>query len=98
MVRYVKLRILNFIFIFFAKLSVNCEWGDWEVGFCSKTCGGGERINQRTPFVKAAFGGVTCSGPSNVTEECNKQECPGRIFSRYHSSVKSNFPPSILIL
>ena len=59
----------------------------WRDGLCSKTCGGGERTNRRSPYVKAAFGGETCSGPSNLTEECNNQECPGRIFAKYYSSI-----------
>ena len=75
-------------FIFISKLSVNCEWGEWRVGLCSKTCGKGERTNHRYPLVKAAFGGEICSGPSDVTEECKNQECPGRIFAKYYFFLK----------
>ena len=60
---------------------VNCEWGEWRVGECSKTCGGGTKTNRRSPNVNAVFGGESCSGPSNITEVCNIQECPGKTLS-----------------
>ena len=33
-----SLRIYNFNHRIFL---VNCEWGEWKVGGCTKTCGGG---------------------------------------------------------
>ena len=57
---------------------MDCEWGEWQLGECSKECGGGTRINTRSLKVIAAHGGVECSGLSNVTEMCNTQECPGK--------------------
>ena len=47
------------------------------MGDCSEDCGGGSRINKRSPTVEASFGGKECVGSSNVTEICNIQECPG---------------------
>ena len=48
------------------------------MGECSNTCGGGTKIDRRSPSINAAFGGEICLGPSNVTETCNSQECPGK--------------------
>ena len=56
----------------------DCEWNDWIIGDCSKTCGGGTRTDTRTPKKSAEHGGQECDGPTSVTESCNVQECPGR--------------------
>ena len=58
---------------------MDCEWHDWNIGRCSKECGGGTRINNRTPKIDAAHGGEECHGSSNITESCNTRECPGKI-------------------
>ena len=57
---------------------VDCEWEEWRIGECSKTCGGGERINIRNKKIDATNGGKECSGNSTVTDSCNKIECPGK--------------------
>ena len=57
--------------------TVDCEWDEWEVGECSKSCGGGTRTNSRKPSIDAEHGGEDCSGSSIVSESCNVQECPG---------------------
>ena len=54
---------------------VNCVWNEWQIGECSKTCGGGTRTNTRTKKVQEAHGG-TCEGHATSKEECNAQECP----------------------
>lgn len=59
---------------------VDCEWGKWNIGECSKTCGAGIRENIREEKVFAEFGGKECSGPESVTQTCNIQECPGNTF------------------
>ena len=59
---------------------VNCEWGEWILGGCSKECGGGVRINKRNHKIEASYGGDECSGGSNSTQPCNTQECPGMFF------------------
>ena len=51
-------------------LIVNCEWGDWSFGECSRTCGGG----MRTKIRKYIDG---CPGDHKVNEECNIKHCPG---------------------
>ena len=58
---------------------VDCEWDDWQVGVCDKTCGGGLLTKTRIPKVNEQNGGEECTGRSNVTESCNIQECPGKI-------------------
>merc|ERR1719322_972054 len=55
---------------------VHCEWDEWNVGECSKSCGGGIRTNYREPSIDAKHGGEDCSGSSIVEESCNVQECP----------------------
>ena len=54
-------------------LIVNCEWGDWSFGECSRTCGGG----MRTKIRKYIDG---CPGDHKVNEECNIKHCPGTWF------------------
>ena len=58
---------------------VDCEWDKWEIGLCSKTCGGGLRTNTRAEKVNANHGGTECSGSAVVEESCNVQECPGKL-------------------
>ena len=57
---------------------VDCVWGSWDIGECSKSCGGGTQTNIRKPNVTAAHGGEECYGSASVTESCNTQECPGK--------------------
>ena len=60
---------------------VDCEWTDWINGTCTKTCGGGKMIGNRTHEKSAANGGQNCTGPSSIEDDCNIQDCPGfRIF------------------
>ena len=56
---------------------VDCEWDSWQVGECTKECGGGKRTNTRPIKTGAEHGGRNCSGHSQITEDCNIQECPG---------------------
>ena len=62
---------------------MDCEWDEWKLGECSKTCGGGERTNTRDTKVRAAHGGDECSGSSTVNEPCSVEECPGKTQSVY---------------
>ena len=57
---------------------VHCEWNEWIIGECSKSCGGGTRVNERTEKVTAQHGGDKCPGPTSIEESCNVQECPGK--------------------
>ena len=58
---------------------VNCEWSKWQIGECSEECGGGTRVDTREVIVAASHDGAECSGLSNITEDCNLQECPGKL-------------------
>ena len=56
---------------------VDCQWGAWTTGTCTKTCGGGSRtkIREKT-VVESKFG--RCIGSFSLTENCNTNQCPGR--------------------
>ena len=58
--------------------AIDCEWNDWELGMCSKPCGGGTRTNTRTKKSEAENGGK-CEGENAVEEPCNTQSCPGKL-------------------
>ena len=64
---------------FHAIIIVDCEWDEWNIGECDKSCGGGIRTNTRVLKVNEQHGGVKCSGASNVSESCNIQECPSTL-------------------
>ena len=53
---------------------VDCEWNIWEIGECSKSCGGGTRTNTRTKKREESLGG-TCIGDSSKKEDCNTDQC-----------------------
>ena len=59
---------------------INCEWNEWQIGECSKTCGRGTRSNTRTKKVEEMHGGI-CDGESTVSESCNTEDCPGSVSS-----------------
>ena len=71
-------------------ISVNCEWGEWEIGSCSVECGGGKQTNSRSIKINAEHGGTNCSGLSMVTEICNIQECPGIIIIRKNNNISQS--------
>ena len=51
---------------------IDCQWSQWIiVGECSKSCGIGTQILQRTVQVRAQNGGRACIGESTKTENCN---------------------------
>ena len=58
---------------------IDCEWSEWEIGSCSKPCGGGYRINTRTKKVNEANGGK-CDGLTTKQEDCNMQVCGGKLY------------------
>ena len=69
--------LTKMLFIFLTV--VDCIWDKWQVGECSKSCDGGERQITRLRKVEASHGGNDCEGPSNITESCNVEGCPGVI-------------------
>ena len=56
---------------------VHCEWDEWKIGECDKTCGGGVRMNTRIKKTEAKYGGEECTGSSKSFQYCNLQSCPG---------------------
>ena len=81
--------------------SVDCEWGQFEIGECSQTCGGGMRTNTRSRIVIAEHGGAECLGLNAVEESCNNQECPGKrllILGHWYASISYIIKFSELIL
>ena len=62
---------------------IDCEWTTWrtvngkEVDYgCSKSCGGGDRLMERSYAELARNGGKNCSGEKTMYEKCNEQDCP----------------------
>ena len=74
--------------IYFIKIVVDCEWDEWQVGECDKTCGGGLFNKTRVPKVDEQHGGKACTDHSSVTESCNVQECPGKLIVNSDSNMK----------
>ena len=70
--------IIFFLSIRFSCIAIHCEWDEWKIGECSRSCGTGTRMNNRTKLVEEAHGG-TCNGQSSEIVECNTQPCPGMI-------------------
>ena len=61
---------------------VHCEWSSWEVGVCSKSCGGGVRTkSRRTDDNHHEDEPEHCPGMVNLEESCNPEECPGNILA-----------------
>ena len=54
---------------------VVCEWSEWEIGECSRSCGGGVRTNYRAMTTEALF--TECEGEGSGDEDCNEHDCPG---------------------
>ena len=54
------------------------EWGPWQnMGFCSKSCGGGTIIRERIRW--CSDGPTDCEGSDVERKQvsCNTQQCPG---------------------
>ena len=58
---------------------MDCKWGDWEFGKCSKSCGGGITNRTRIEKIRAKHGGKECSGFDTEEQSCNTQACSGMI-------------------
>ena len=78
MAQYISGKILDHIIFINPFLAIHCEWDEWKIGECSRSCGTGTRMNNRTKLVEEAHGG-TCNGQSSEIVECNTQPCPGMI-------------------
>ena len=85
-----------FILLMFNK--VDCEWDEWAVGACSKSCGGGTRTNKRSPKIEADFGGSNCTGASNITEDCNIIPCPGNFLVSFSTPLILDFLKTFVLI
>ena len=57
------------------------EWSEWaEYGACSKECGGGEQVWERTCVDSSCPDGDGCPGSGNMTTACNTDCCKGKLF------------------
>lgn len=61
------------------KFVVDCQWSDWQIGECSVPCGGGTRTNNRSKIVEEKNEGSACTGEPTEREDCNYQNCPGKL-------------------
>ena len=63
------------------KTSVFGGWSEFEEwSECSTTCGGGTQTRTRSCTNPApAYDGLDCQGESSETQDCNNQNCPGKI-------------------
>ena len=69
--------MISSYFSIFSNSVVQCEWSPWINGTCSKTCGGGTLSRFRFKIQKEV--GTSCTGQPMSKEECNKDECPGKL-------------------
>ena len=64
---------------------VDCIWGEWVTGECSKTCGRGIRSDYREKLQIQLYGGIDCQGDGIRHEDCFIKECPStKIFENRH--------------
>ena len=58
-------------------VAIDCEWNPWFNGTCSKECGTGVQVNNRTIKVHDQNEGYPCEGPFYEIVECNTHPCSG---------------------
>lgn len=65
------------------KRLVNGGWGAWTSwNSCSLTCGGGTQTRSRSCSNPAPqYGGLSCTGSTTSTQNCNTQNCPSKILN-----------------
>ena len=59
-------------------ISVDCVWTEFDYTECSNPCGPGTREGNRSILIPAQHGGQECTGPTEVTEDCNSEPEAGR--------------------
>ena len=60
---------------------VQCDWNDWKIEKCSRTCGGGQQTKKRT--LRNADQNATNCGSSTLTEPCNVRSCTDPICNEF---------------
>ena len=59
-------------------VKIDCDWSSWEIGRCSRSCGGGDRRKTRIKKDKERNGGK-CNNENSQIESCNTDSCPGKL-------------------
>ncbi|XP_076815341.1 uncharacterized protein LOC143461331 isoform X2 [Clavelina lepadiformis] len=54
---------------------VDAFWSSYDIGSCSRSCGGGTRTNRRI-CVNGSPGQKGCEGNASMVENCNERPCP----------------------
>ena len=72
-----------------------CEFGEWKMGHCSKTCGGGQKTDKRA-LLKPSKNTTTC-GPLSKISACNVQSCTYPTCKKVEFSIRG-FAEDFLIL
>ena len=68
-----------------------CDWSDWEIGECSRTCGGGQQTKVR--MLHNVDQNDTNCGPISLMEPCNLQSCTDPICQKLQlTSATNKFP------
>ena len=70
-------------------IAFDCQWSSWVYGTCSKGCGSGTQIRNRTIKVQVVGEGLECEGQSYEILECNTQPCAGIISSSFNLTKRS---------
>ena len=73
-----------------------CEFGEWKMGHCSKTCGGGQRTDTRA-LLKPSKNTTTC-GPLSKISACNVQNCTHPRCKMVEFLMRDGFAEDFLIL
>ena len=60
---------------------MDCVWTEFDYADCSNPCGPGTWVGRRSILTPAKYGGQNCSGPSEVTEDCNSDPEGGKCSS-----------------
>ena len=60
---------------------VQCDWNDWKIEECSRTCGEGHQTKKRT--LRNADQNATSCGHSTLTEPCNVKSCTDPICKEF---------------
>ena len=77
---------------------VDCEWENWSVwSDCTKSCDGGTQTRTRGK-IPAQHGGAECEGASEQTRDCNTDNCPGNLMSKYALYIYFTYTLSMVMV